>query len=166
MLHTIVLTMLIMVHSMLLQFTGENYADDSFIGSIPMALIKFLISMFFFVNGVRYVVAWLAVSPRSLLLKIVEFIVVPYVTLFWTVKYNLLSITSNQIVAVSALFVLVFYWLGRKNIIFFIGEKMPINDSDIRVLFNTYPPKTRSDITRVDIVILCMWLLPLLFTID
>ncbi len=147
-------------------FSGLSVSSDGLVGDVPMALMKFILSMFFFVNGIRYVVLWEGVNPDSVLLKIVRNVVVPTVTLFWMFKYNLLLVFSHNVIGLLALFPFAFYLLSRKKIIEFVGEKMPINDYDARFFFKSYPPRNRSDLLGVDIFMFLMWSLPLIFTIE
>jgi hypothetical protein len=147
-------------------YSGLNVTNDGPAGGAPMALLKFIFSMFFFINGVRYVVVWEEVSPKSFLLSIVKYAAVPYITLFCVFKYNISLAFSHNIVGLLAVFSFAFYLLSHKKITEFISERMPINDYDKRHLFKSYPPRNRSDIFRFDIFMLFTWSIPLLFNIE
>ena len=162
----IIFAIFILSYVFLGQFIGLGGENDELVGGVPMALIKFLLSMFFFINGIRYVIEWGRVSQHSFLLVIVMNVIVPFTTLFWMFKYNVLLALSDHYVAFLALLAYVFYILTCKKMIVFVKDKMAMNDSDAKFLFKTYPPKTRLDMIGVDVVMLGMWLLPLIFSIE
>lgn len=139
------------------------YSGFTNVSEIPLSLITFVVSMFFFVNGIRYYVEWEKLNNKSVMLKILGVFIIPYSTLFWFLKYNIYSILNQNIIFISSLILFFVYFFLRKHIYEFIGEKMPVNEKDKKILFSAYPPTTRIDLIRLDIFMIFMWALPLVF---